>query len=108
VRALSPAQRNVLEHLARLQAERIFDHPACEQWGVPYRTSGSRCDHASLSRTLARLEARGLVIRQNWKSGNNSTPGFEGRVRYDGEGRRKGSRTTSVYVTPAGMEMANG
>lgn len=56
-------------------------------WGVPWRTNGlTRSEHASLSRTLRRLETRGLVIRKNDVS--------------------DGRRTTGVVLTANGRQIA--
>jgi hypothetical protein len=93
--------RHVLLHLARLHRE-WRDSPH----GVPWRTAGTRSDQASLSRTLRRLEALGLVLRQNQTSGNGTRPGFEGRAIDSAAERRAGSRSTHVRVLPEGLALA--
>ena len=48
-------------------------------WGVRWHGlygQGTRSEQASLSRTLARLESRGLILRQNWASGSPDTDGL--------------------------------
>ena len=105
--ALSRQQRDVLLHLYRLTLDRDYVYETCPAWGVPWQTRGlTRSESASLSRTLARLEGHGLILRQNPQTGNNATPGAEGRVRVDGEGRRASSRTTAIHVTTIGMILA--
>src|SRR5262245_39139959 len=62
--------------------------PAYYQW-KPASCGFGRCRQASISRSLRRLEARGLVCRGNHVSG---------------EGTKH--RTTCVRLTPAGAEVA--
>ena len=102
-RHLSAQQRHVLIYIYTVWTG-LSDYGRV--WGVRWATSSSRSEAASLSRTLRRLEERGLILRQNASQGNNTTPGFEGRVRMVGDGRQKGSRTLSVTMLPAGIEMA--
>jgi hypothetical protein len=73
-------------------------------WGVPWRIPRhSRAVAASLSRALARLEGRGLLLRQN------SVSGFPG---CDGTGRSHRvsasdphNRTTHVVLLSAGFDL---
>jgi hypothetical protein len=109
---LSKDQRAILLHLYRLHLEaqpRIGLAP----WGVTWKTSGTRSEQASISRSLRRLEARGLILRQNSRSGNNATayPAPNGamsfgRARQAGDGRRARSRTTDVLLLHEGVEVA--
>jgi hypothetical protein len=63
-------------------------------WGARWR-SGARdaSGRASWSRSLRRLEARGLVLRRNWRTGPELSEPY-----------RPPARTTSVTLTPAGWE----
>ena len=84
-------------------------------WGVPWRTSGTASDRAVLSRSISRLEARGLVLRQNiWRG----TEGPEHANPYDGRlttswGIRPNKsipppkRTTHLTLTTEGLEIAH-
>lgn len=106
--SLSLQQRAILLHLFRIHKRH---HQGV--WGVPWGTSTSRTEAASLSRSLRRLEERGLILRQNIYSGNNATPHTApdgrfvlGRVRGVGDQRLAKSRTTSVTILPAGIELA--
>ena len=83
-RRLSAQERHVLAHLMRVHAAES------QHFGVAWRTEGSRAAQASLSRTLRRLEARGLVRRES----------------VYGE-RKPGSRTTRVRLLPAAFEAVN-
>lgn len=105
---LSKQQKYVLVHIYKLWIQMMPHH-----WGVRWATSSSRSGAASMSRTLHRLEERGLILRQNDVSGNNAvkhpTPDgtmSNGKVRQPGDGRQKGSRTLSVTMLPAGIELA--
>lgn len=75
------------------------DHPACVElrfWGVPWGTEGTRSEQAVLSRALARLEARGLLLRQCGSSTNGRSSTAEPPP----------PRTTSVTLTALGREIA--
>lgn len=106
---ISEQQVHVLQHLYRLQVQQQHSG-LCLKWGVPWHTKASRSEQASLSRTLARLEARGLVLRQNQRTGNNAVMKPDpngtlssGSVRAPGDARVPKSRTTSVLLLPAGI-----
>jgi hypothetical protein len=86
-----------------------------EDWGIPWRTTGTRSDQASLSRALRRLEERGLVLRQN----QHGEGAIDGRPRLDPIGRLRTSgfcrrdkddgrvtRTDHVVLLPAGLALA--
>ncbi len=66
-------------------------------WGVPILTAGSASYRASVSRSLRRLEARGLILRQNNVS---NIPGLSGRRRSADDPHRK---TTHVAFTDIGL-----
>ena len=107
---LSIQQKSILQHLWRLYLEDKQNQarpgfPAgcktADTFGPVYRTKGPRSDQASMSRALARLEARGLVLRQNICRGS---PGR-------GEYRRtaddpKSVRTHNVSFTDLGKVVA--
>lgn len=107
---LSKQQRDILCHFWRLyidQREREASpgFPGgcriADTFGVPYRSSGEASFRASLSRAVARLENRGLVLRQNARSGS---PGF-GRCREHADDP-KPIRTTNVSLTALGKAAA--
>ena len=67
-----------------------------------WRTTGEPAVSASLSRAMRRLEARGLVLRQNYTSGMGGAYG--GRLRQSQADPH--NRTTHVQILPAGLEAA--
>ncbi len=103
---LSVQQRSVLLHLYRLkqEQEQEYDgHPLREYvllWGVPWHVTGTRSEQASVSRTLARLESRGLILRQNVNSGCPDT----GCLRKSAPDPH--NRTTGVVVLRDGVDLA--
>ena len=68
-------------------------------WGVPVRltSSGSASERASASRSLRRLEARGLVLRENHV---RHPPGLNGTRK---SALDPHNRTTYVKVTELGL-----
>jgi DNA-binding MarR family transcriptional regulator len=62
---------------------------------VPWRTKGTASERASLSRTLRRLEKRGLLLRVN------QVDGPDRKVAADPH-----DRTTDVLLSPAGIDLA--
>jgi hypothetical protein len=124
---LSKQQKVILEFLYRLTKEGFAD----KIWGVPWYPSKAvpsdfkytKSSSASFSRSIRRLEERGLVIRNNDRSGAS----LEGRVReskeipfetikrdYNGDvildkNRRAivtKARTTKLKLTELGVEVA--
>ena len=76
-------------------------HPLNAAWGVRWRVGDATASvRASLSRSLRRLELRGLVLRQDDWSGNPET----GKARQTAAEPHQ--RTTHVQLLPAGIEMA--
>jgi hypothetical protein len=69
-------------------------------WGIRWRVTGSRSQAASISRSLRRLEQRGLVLRQNEIRGNPET----GTMRESKEDPH--ARTINVQLTPEGRALA--
>lgn len=70
-------------------------------WGVSWHDGVRRtnAENASLSRSLCRLEERGLVQRRNHVSGDpHGTIGWDGHERH--------TRTTHVRLTKVGREVA--
>jgi hypothetical protein len=61
--------------------------------------SRSRC--ASLSRAMRRLEERGLILRQNSRSG---APGIKGPRQSTADPHSR--RNTNIVLLPAGMQLA--
>jgi hypothetical protein len=67
MRRLSRQQQHILAHLVRLYNDTA---PAeRETVGIPWGIVGSRSWQASASRTLRRLEARGLLVRLRHPAG---------------------------------------
>ena len=98
---LSLREEVVLQHLLDLWRRCPSDGPdAKEVWGVPWRVGGTRSFAASSSRTLRRLEDRGLVLRQNGASGSPDTQ-MARTSRAEAH-----NRTTGVVLLPAGLELA--
>mgnify|MGYP005842338755 CR=1 FL=1 len=93
---LSQLQRHLLSHLM----ERT-DAGTHYFGAVPWRTSGSRSDQAAISRAMARLERRGLVLRINYPTGLPDGSGLM-RTRAD----QPHNRTTHVRLTKAGIDTA--
>jgi len=109
-RGLSRMQTFMLLTLYQWHLARRYD----KIWGLPWRTTGTRSEQASMSRSLRRLEERGLVLRQNERTGN-----IDGRPRLDPLGvlstsewcRRdkddgRVARTDHVQILPAGIALA--
>ena len=71
-------------------------------WGVDWSVTGTRSEQASVSRTLARLEPRGLILRQNYVSGRPDTE--NGAIRTSAVDPH--NRTTSVVLLRAGITLA--
>ena len=114
ITSLSPAQRRVLalilaeyrrleawygEHPdPRVEANRPQTAYHYEWWGTEIRLTDSsdRVEQASVSRTVRRLEARGLILRRNGVSGDRWEP-HGGPVHY---------RATGYVLTPEGRAVA--
>ena len=101
---LSMQQRDLLMHLDR-QRQHLATHLLARNyacWGVPWGARGahSRSRQASVSRALARLEQRGLVLRQNWVNGSPGTGGIRTAA------TDPHLRTTNVLLLPAGIALA--
>lgn len=62
-------------------------------WGMQYVASGTPANRASVSRTLRRLEQRGLILRHNDITGGKRSSPKDPVV-----------RTTHVEFTAAGLE----
>jgi hypothetical protein len=109
VAELSKKQRAVLRWIRNvereLSAEGSYDERrALSSVGVPWELRGnlaSPVERASVSRTLVRLERRGLIPRQNIRSA--SSPG--GRARDSAEEPHR--KTTHVLMTEAGRRAAD-
>jgi hypothetical protein len=95
MRRLSPDQQHILLHIYRRCQEA---HQAAGAHDAPiwWRVAGNRSEQASASRSLRRLEARGLVQRVHHRAAG---PGREPpeHVRF---------RTTHVCLTRDGRDMA--
>ena len=109
---LSTEQKAILLWLLE-QYETGNVDPRHSAWGVPWRTSGTASARAVLSRSISRLEARGLVLR------NNRSRGTEGPLRADPSGELTTNwgvrpdksipnpkRTTHVSLTTEGLKIA--
>lgn len=107
---LSRLQRDILvmlfnDYTTTINRRRdTFLHGRTEHWGVrlrPVRGQETRATQAARSRAVARLEARGLVLRQNEARGCPTTGCARTSV-----SDPKAARTTSVLLLPAGIELA--
>jgi hypothetical protein len=96
---LSPQQQALLVRLYE-EYTQCPHYRSPTGWGIPWRTHETRSRCSSLSRALRRLEARGLLLRQNWWGG---LPGLEGPRQSKDDPHR---RSTSVLLLPAGVELA--
>lgn len=97
MRKLSPDQVSLLLWLSQQNQRARFAGL------IPWRVSGSPCKRAARSRSLRRLECRGLILRVNLRSGMGPARNF---------GQRKSAtdphtRTTHIRLLPAGIETAN-
>lgn len=90
MRPLSQQQQQILQHIfAKTQDMGLT---ADAQGAVPWGVDGDRVFQASASRSLHRLEARGLVQRLR-----SAAPGRAPSAHH---------RTISVVLTPAGLAVA--
>lgn len=99
---LSQLQKKILRHVLHLTEQQGTTPPAnlLEQlkrrWGVPWHTEGTRTQQASFARALARLEERGLLLRQcDWST----------ELRHSKEDPAP-PRTTQLLLTPEGRDLA--
>jgi hypothetical protein len=88
---LSRQQQRMLIHLYRIYQE--ADSPERDVDGVYWGVTGGAVKQASVSRSLRRLETRGLILRQHHAAG---------RERLTATHRR----TTHVRLLPAGLALA--
>jgi DNA-binding MarR family transcriptional regulator len=96
---LSKVQRDLL---AFLYAEHVAGgagpgYDGCIHW----RTEGTDCQRATLSRALRRLERRGLLLRLNFFSGMGERHGFGVRQSKNDPH----NRTTHIKLLPLGVEI---
>ena len=104
---LSKKQCAVLRWIRNFERDITADGSAEERRalssvGVPWDERGnlaSPVERASVSRTLARLERRGLVLRQNIRSA--------GSHRARQSANEPHQKTTHVLITDAGRRLAN-
>lgn len=96
---LSTQQESILLWLYRRQVIGMHDASLWIRtsiWGVPISGNGhTRAEQASISRAVRRLEARGLVLRQNEANGPLRRTATDPHT-----------RTTNILVTPAGVKLA--
>ncbi len=106
---LSALQKHVLRHLyqCRIKQAEYESRPGylagCKHlntFGSKWRAGGTPAQRASLSRALARLEARGLLLRQNSYTGSE-----DGGCRTD-KSQTPPKRTVEVLLTPLGVAVA--
>jgi hypothetical protein len=90
---ISDQQRDVLTWLLN-----AYHAGTATAFGVPYYTGGGPSSRASMSRTLARLERRGLVLRQNPNTGE--------REPRTAASDPKANRTSHISFTPLGRAVA--
>lgn len=96
---MSKSQKSILLWLHQRYQEGVNDQ---WQWGAVWKTGGmSRSDQASISRAVARLEARGFLLRQNNTGGS---PGCD-HIRYTPEDLPP-IRTSRLQLMPAGRAAA--
>jgi len=88
---LSRQQQRILTHLYRIYQE--ADPSERDSDGVYWGVRGGAVKQASVSRSLRRLETRGLILRQHYATGR-ATPVANHR------------RTTHVRLLPAGLAIA--
>lgn len=103
---LSKTQKHILKTLLQWTEQREaqltklpekdFARIEFQNWGVAWHTTGSRSQQAVLSRALARLEARGLLLRQC----SMSTSGRKSIA------DPAPPKTTSVTLTDEGRDLA--
>ena len=107
---LSRQQRHVSVWLygAYLELKELQSHPGvplgcqtADTFGVPWRLSGTRSVQASVSRSLRRLEQRGLILRQNMTSGSGEGTG---ECRHSKAERH--NRMTHLRLLPEGIVTA--
>jgi len=96
VKGLSTDQKLLLALLFETHQERDAAG-TLNNWGVPILASGSASYRASTSRSLRRLEARGLILRHNDVTG---APGLDRMRRSASDPHRK---TTHVAFTEIGL-----
>ena len=95
---LSKVQRDLLAFLCAEHAAGGAGpgYDCCIYW----RTDGTDCQRATLSRTLRRLERRGLLLRLNFFSGMGERHGFGVRQSKNDPH----NRTTHIKLLPLGVE----
>ena len=106
---MSAPEPSTLSHEQRAVLEWLFDNipvSTCPPWGVRWRpgkwgVTNDPSRRAAYSRMLKRLEARGLILRQNQVSGNP----LNGEVRTSGT--EPHNRTTHVFLTDLGVQVAS-
>lgn len=110
VRKLSKRQKSLLLYLWKYylelkEHERRPGFPSylklTDIWGIPWRVGGSPAAHSAISRSIRRLEERGLVLRQNRASGS---PG-RGNPRITKDDSIP-LRSTHILLLPLGQEAA--
>jgi hypothetical protein len=99
MRQLSRQQRSILLHLYRLYQQE--DPHERDRYGVFWGVRGTRVRQASISRTLRRLEGRGLILRLRHAAASamEGDPGQE-------TPQDTRCRTTGVLLLPAGLAVA--
>jgi hypothetical protein len=98
MRQLSAQQRDIIVHLYRSQAA---DPAPDEQGEVPWGTDGDTVFRASTSRSLRRLERRGLLRRLQYARGRLRASGPDGV-----SPQAAHHRTTHISLLPAGVTLA--
>ena len=107
---LSRQQKAILLHLYRVWQEFEEWTPEWgnrEREGIPWHTRGTRSGHASVSRALKRLEARGFLRRINSNDQVNSHPQAYHHAEWlRRQGQRRHTRTNRIILLPEGETIA--
>lgn len=114
-KGLSELQKYILKDLAfRWDNEPGFAEcwgvrwtPSKRHWviGKGWETGQTKSEKVTYSKALARLEKRGLIIRQNGMGGGKKYPNNNGMSRRS-VSEPYGGKTTNVVLTESGLHVA--